>query len=195
MTAQLDQNEVATAFEICLEEIEAVVDDLNQEGATAFQKGDYDSLKGLMEVATRLADFRTKVRTLEREWDSVFRPAIPSRANRPASKTPGGKLQRGLRTPEEAYRVPILETLIELGGSAPISKVLSRVEAKMKNTLNQYDRQALASNPNTSRWANSAQWCRNTLVSEGLLVSGSRYGIWEISPNGKATVDRTRVPK
>jgi len=38
----MDRNEVEIAFEIVMEEIEAVADALNQEGAAAFQRGDYE---------------------------------------------------------------------------------------------------------------------------------------------------------
>ncbi len=93
------------------------------------------------------------------------------------------KLKRGLRTSEDAFRIPILEALVELGGSASMSQVLELVEKKMKDRLNEYDYQILPSN-NTIRWKNTAQWCRNTMVQEGLLKSDSPRGIWEITEKG-----------
>ncbi len=53
----------------------------------------------------------------------------------------------------------------------------------MKDKLNEYDYQVLSFN-NTVRWKNTAQWCRNTMVQEGLLNSDSPKGIWEISKKG-----------
>ena len=64
-------------------------------------------------------------------------------------------------------------------------EVLDRVEAKMKDVLNTYDREPLPSNPRSVRWRNTAQWCRNTLVREGLMKSDSPYGVWEISEAGR----------
>ncbi len=61
------------------------------------------------------------------------------------------KLKRGLRTSEDAFRIPILEALVELGDSASMSQVLELVEKKMKDRLNEYDYQILPSN-NTIRW-------------------------------------------
>lgn len=90
-----------------------------------------------------------------------------------------------MRTPEDAFRRPILETLVELGGGAPIGEVLKRVEQKMKGALNQYDYEPLPSDPRSPRWRNTAQWCRNTLVREGLMKSDSPYGVWEISDEGR----------
>ncbi|MBC8275206.1 MAG: winged helix-turn-helix domain-containing protein [Chloroflexi bacterium] len=179
----MDRNEVSAAFEIVLEEVETVVDSLNLDGAGAFQKGDYDTARGLIEIATRLTEFRGKVRNLQKEWENLFSARIP---RKPSRRKRTSRLDRGLRTPEDAYRRPILETLIELGGSASVGKVLDSVEEKMKASLNTYDRQPLPSAPHTPRWRNNAQWCRNTLVQEGLLKADSPWGMWEISPKGIA---------
>ena len=45
----VDRSEVSTAFEIVLEEIESVAENLNQGGWSAFQKGDYESARSLIE--------------------------------------------------------------------------------------------------------------------------------------------------
>ena len=73
---------------------------------------------------------------------------------------------------------------MEAGGSAPVEQVLDLIGGKMQATLNYYDRQPLPSYPNTVRWRNSVQWCRNSMVQEGLLKVDSPRGIWEISPKG-----------
>jgi len=186
----MERNEVSAAFEIVLEEIEAVVDSLNQDGAGAFQKGDYDTARGLIEIATRLAEFRGKVRGLQKEWDNIFSTTIP---RKPTKRRRFQRLERGLRTSEDSFRRPILETLVEMGGSAPVNEVLDKIEAKMKNVLNSYDRQPLPSYPNTVRWRNTAQWCRNALVQEGLLKADSPRGVWEISDRGREALKRGEV--
>jgi hypothetical protein len=90
-----------------------------------------------------------------------------------------------LLTPEDAFRRPVLEALVELSGSAPVGKVLDRVEQKMKGVLNEYDRKPLPSDPRSIRWRNTAKWCRSTLAREGLMKSDSPHGIWEISEQGR----------
>lgn len=90
------------------------------------------------------------------------------------------KLQKGLKTPQQAYRQPILEALYELGGSAYVGDVLQMVEKKMKPILNEIDYQKLPSGVDI-RWHNTAMWERLKLVKEGLLKSGSPNGIWELS--------------
>ena len=56
------KNEVNIAFEILLEEIELVANQLNESGADAFRAGDYDKARQAIEEATRLADSREKVK-------------------------------------------------------------------------------------------------------------------------------------
>lgn len=160
----MEQNEVQEAFEILLEEIEVVADDLNETGAEALRAGDYLKAKEAIDEATRLSEFREKVRDLQREWKALTmeRQVHTRRASR---KPRTGRLGRGLRTSQDALRQPILETLRELGGKAPVGEVLDRVENKMRDVLNEYDYQPLPSLPSCPRWRNTAQWCRNTLVT------------------------------
>ncbi len=97
-----------------------------------------------------------------------------------------GKLPMGLRTPREAYLRPILEAVLELGGSAHVAEVLKVVEQKMKPLLNDVDYQKLSSG-GSIRWENTANWARYYLVQEGLLASDSESGrgVWRITEQGK----------
>ncbi|RMF85265.1 MAG: hypothetical protein D6736_17655 [Nitrospinota bacterium] len=180
----MDKNEVHEAFEILLEELEVVANGLHDAGAAAFRAGDYTKARAAIEEATRLAEFREKVKALQKEWAGLF-PASRTGRKSPHRRRTGRVLPRGLRTAEDAFRRPILEALVELGGRASIDEVLERVEHKMQGTLNKYDYQALPSDPRAIRWRNTAQWCRNTLVREGLMRSDSPYGIWEIAVPGR----------
>jgi len=178
----MDKNEVNIAFEILLEEIEGVVEGLNQEGEQAFRSRDYEKVKRIIEYATRLTAFREKVRGLQKEWKNNFSGRFPVKERK---RKEFKKLKKGLRTTEDEFRIPILESLVESGGRAEIKEVLNRVREKMGDKLNKYDLEGLPSNPSQKRWENTAQWCRNTLVTEGLLSSDSPRGIWEITPEGR----------
>lgn len=180
----MEQNEVAIAFDIVLEEIENAIAALNQQGAEAFQNGKYDVARDLMEKGSQMAAFRTKVNDLQKEWLNIFATVTPPKTRRRSRKV-AERLKRGLRTPEDAFRVPILQSLTELGGSGAMADVLDRVEAKMRNQLNAYDRSTLPSDPTQTRWRNTAQWARNAMVREGLMSSDSPRGIWEITEAGR----------
>ena len=185
----MDRDEVAVALKILMEEVETVANGLNEDGAKAFQSGEYDRARQLIEDATRLASFRQRVRDLQREWQTAFRAVRTKRKQKRGKRKSRGRLERGLRTSEEAFRLPILESLAEFSGSGAIADVLERVEARMRQTLNKHDRQPTPSGANILRWRNAAQWCRQTLVDEGLLRSGSPRGVWEISAAGRRALE------
>lgn len=180
----MDENDVAIAFEILLEKIESVFSGINRAGEEAFRAGKPDLAKRLADKAIQIEAFRDKVKDLQQEWRKTFGAAdLPRRKTR--RRRVAERLRKGLRTPEEAFYIPILQSLVELGGSAEMARVLDTVEAKMKHQLNQYDLQPLPRNPDTIRWRNAAQWARNTLVREGLLDGQSPRGIWRITPAGR----------
>jgi hypothetical protein len=84
----MDQNEVAIAFDIVLEEIENAIAALNQEGAQAFQSGKYDVASDLMEKGSQMAAFRSKVKDLQKEWLNIFALYPLQRLEREAEKSP-----------------------------------------------------------------------------------------------------------
>lgn len=96
-----------------------------------------------------------------------------------------GKLEPGTRTPEHAFRIPILAALIAVGGSGKVADVLNHVEVSVRDSLNDTDMAPLPSNPREIRWRNTAHWARNTMVREGLMRNDSPRGTWEISEAGR----------
>jgi restriction system protein len=182
---------VLAAFKLLLEEMEAEIERATQEGAAAFARRDYARVEEMKRRAERLTEVRHKVAEAGGEWRKLIPPdvdepaATPEAAAAVAERRNLGRLQRGVRTPEEAYRLPILRALAEMGGSARMSDVLIRVEQMMRGTLRQVDYELLESRPDDPRWRNGAQWARNTMVKEGLLKHGSPWGVWEISDAGR----------
>lgn len=185
----MHQNEVAVAFDIVLEEIENAIAALNRDGAQAFEGGKYDIARDLMEKGSQMTAFRERVKDLQKEWLNIFAAIVPQKTRK--RKAPRYKrLERGLRTPEDEFRVPILQSLVDLGGSASMNDVLDKVEKLMSHKLNTYDRQTLPSDPTIQRWRNTAQWAKFTMVKEGLLSSTSPRGVWEITDNGRRFLEQ-----
>jgi hypothetical protein len=98
-------------------------------------------------------------------------------------ETSPGSTRRGF-TPTDAYWVPILESLVELGGSGVVSEILRKVEQKMRHILTAADREK---NPGSTqiRWENRAEWQRFNMVKAGLLGATSPRGRWEITADGR----------
>ena len=183
----MDQNDVAVAFDIVLEGIENAIEALNQEGAQAFKSGKYEAAKDLMEKGSSMILFRGKISDLQKEWLNIFATVVQKqfRRKKKRSKQAIERLKRGLRTPEDSFRVPILLAIVDLGGSAAMGDVLDKVELMMKTKLNAYDCQPLSSEPAQMRWRNTAQWSRNSMIKEGLMSADSPRGIWEITQEGR----------
>jgi negative regulator of replication initiation len=97
------------------------------------------------------------------------------------------RIPTGTRTAQSAYRMPILRTLVELGGKGKVDRVLGRVEKRMATTLKSIDRQKISTG--MVRWRNSAMWERKTMVDEGLLSKASARGVWEITTRGREFVE------
>ena len=109
-----DYNEIAAAFEILIEEIETAVDELNEQGAEAFRRGDHNIIDQTLDRAKRLTAFRTRVKDLQREGERLFSQhsagpsagtrSVSSPDQRPRRQSLAQRLERGLRTPEDCYR-------------------------------------------------------------------------------------------
>lgn len=178
--------DVLTAFETLLEEVEAEIDLVNGGGSRAFEARDYEKAREVLVHAGRLTAFRDKIAALRKEWQAVASAAEREEddATR-ADRRNLGRLRSGLRTPESAYYLPILDTLAKLGGSGKVPEVLERVGRRMKPVLKDVDYEPLASDPSNLRWRNAAQWARYSMVQEGLLKSNSPTGVWEITRQGR----------
>jgi len=181
------ENEVSSAFEILLEEIETIIEKLNQEGSKLFSRSSHREARQLLDKAESANLFRTKIKELQKEWlslESQITRKTPAELQH-KRRNKNRRLQRGLRTSEDDFRLPILDTLVCLGGKSSSNAVLDQVGKIMGATLNKYDREHLKSTPSLPRWRNTAQWSRNSLVNEGLLSKNSPKGIWEITEAGR----------
>jgi len=158
---------IATAFEILLEEIEAEVDIINKLGARAFEREDYENVRKALEQAQRITDFREKVASLQQEWETLIKTYTAEQKQAtgvPSEHRNSGRLPKGVRTPEKAYYKPILQALEEFGGSGELQVVLQRVEQLMRGMLKPVDYEPLNADQDTLRWRNTAQWARNTMA-------------------------------
>lgn len=180
---------VFAAFETLLEEIESEIEETNNEGAVAFQRGSYERVDAARERAKQLTGFREQIASLREEWKHLTAAESSKMPTGDISTSVErrnlGRLQRGLRTPEEKFYRPVLLALVEFGGSGRTSDVLTRVEHIMRNELKPVDYEPLNSG-GAPRWYNTGQWARDYMVKQGLMTATSPHGIWEISDAGRS---------
>ena len=96
-----------------------------------------------------------------------------------------GRIPRGLRLEQDAFKKPILEALDKLGGRARPIKLLPIVEELLKTKLNSFDYEELPTGG--ARWEKTAHWARFDLVRDGYL-NGDDHGWWAITPEGKSAL-------
>ena len=188
---QNDPINVFAAFETLLEEIEMEIDFSNKAGADSFQRSDYDSVEQHREHARQATVLRDKFVDLRREWETLM-ASHQDREEEEAvhNEVPNlGRLKKGLCTPRAAFLRPILKALNEMGGSARMSDVLTRVEQLIRGVLKKVDYEPLPAD-GMLRWSKSAQWERYSMVKEGLLKSNSPHGIWEITEAGRKALNK-----
>lgn len=90
------------------------------------------------------------------------------------------------RTQEREFRRPILEILVEKGGSYHATDLRPILGQKMKEKLTEADLEAIPST-GEPRWWNTAKWERKTMTRHDppLLETTSRHGWWEITAAGR----------
>ncbi len=170
------------AFEVLQVFVQERLTALQDSGTEAMRAGDFSRAQQALDQVRALHDMLGKIDALEAEFNRLVET--------PEQRADTRRLRKGLRTPDAEYVRPILESLVELGGSAQVGDVLDRVYKKMRAILNEHDLASLPSDQDTPRWRNAAQWVRFGLAQQGLLRKDSPRGVWEISDEGRRWLDR-----
>ena len=108
----------------------------------------------------------------------------------PKRRRSKGRGKRGVRAPagsllpETEYELPILRTLVEIGGRGPTREVVDRVGEMVKEDLKDLDKEVLESGD--IRWRNRVQFTRLKMIKDGDLVKDSPRGTWEITEAGRS---------
>jgi restriction system protein len=190
-----DNDDISAALHLLGESLQAEVQRINSEGSQAMQVGDYDTAQAVIDFAKRLTAFRAKVSDLGAEWLKLedLRDKASVEVQQIVSKRFFGKSKKGQISPHLDYCRPLLEVLIEIGGSGKTKHVLDLLGEKMKSILKPKDHEPHESDSGQIRWRNTAQWARNTMVNEdGRMKKNSPRGVWEISDKGKKWLRETQ---
>lgn len=170
------------ALETLMKELERALKKVQKKGGQAFKQNEYDTAQKIAEQAKVISAKLRDLEDLQENLALILEGGSSQQTN--SSSIKRKHLSPGLKTPEHAFRIPILKALMELGGTGATQEVVDIVGRIMDDLLNDYDREMLRSG-RSQRWRNSAQWERATMVEEGLLKGDSPRGIWEISEKGR----------
>jgi len=192
----MKEKDVIPEIDALLDEIDAVISALNEQGAQLFSEGKYDRARALLNKVESIMGFRGKVLCLKDDWKALrVPPAVKGTAkgkDEPDAHARPIPLKPGLRTSPEDFRYPVLEALVRLGGASRVRDVFQVIEEIMSDQLNIYDYHPLPSDPNSVRWKNTVSWARYEMVQEGLLADDSPRGHWEITDAGREALKHAK---
>jgi hypothetical protein len=154
----------------------------------------------IRETEQRIAPLTEELRGLREKHQAIQSLIGPAPNGAPTAEVtpsngmlPPGKSTESRRqnrfAPAGAYWLPILESLIDLGGRSDSDSVLNSVQRKMTGILTTADLHTLPSGISV-RWRNRAQWQRKNMANIGLMRDDSPRGIWEITDSGRQFVTR-----
>ena len=91
------------------------------------------------------------------------------------------------KTPQDAFREPLLQVLYERGGTGRPKDLYLPMKQRMRDQLIADDFEHLESGG--ERWWKSVNWARFDLVQDGYLRHDSPRGVWALSEKGAALVE------
>lgn len=89
------------------------------------------------------------------------------------------------KTPQSAFRNPLLRVLLRHRLGTPRLQALKELERDMAHLLSTHDRSDIRSG--TLRWQKSAEWEVNAMRTEGLMESTAKSGAgqWKLTLAGE----------
>ncbi len=196
---QKNNSNVEDSFQILINALKSQIKDITQKGMKAIENGDFEKARVPLECAANIPKVMDKLNELKVEWAIISgqvkapkaKPSSTSREARSArAKKP--RLPRGTLTPNSAYTIPILQSLVDVGGATQKSEVIRKVGEIMESSFNKFDIQPPAAHPKTPRWQIKFDKIRVSLISKGLLIKDTDSGIWEISKKGRAMLKKQK---
>lgn len=183
----LTTTNVVFAFDLLLDTISEELLDWNQVGAQAFTRGDYAEVDQIRAGVVTINNFRQRIEMLREEWQAAvsllpLTNELVDAEDRSDSQDDDATTGA---TPMKAYMIPVLQALVQLGGSARSVEVQMAVETIMRNRLTAADYVPQPNDHMLPKWRNNTRFARSALVKQGLMVKQSR-GWWMISEAGRA---------
>lgn len=196
----VDWDSVVDALAIAADEAELVIASLKSEAKRAI---DGDRFLDIQRITAQIEGVRVFLGQLDdvrKAWITLRGPRRQPRQRQSEPSPPQrrrylGHVNPGEKTSQPEFWRPVLEALVELGGSSEVSTVLATVERLFGDHFKPADRELLPSarKDDDLRWRNTAQWARVELVAEGLMKQDSRRGLWEISDAGRSWLQQEPI--
>lgn len=151
--------------------VQVSLKELNKLAGQKMAKGEYDTAQQLAARGTQIREFQAQVDALQGRWREF------------------GDKDKSLQQATTAlwmYYVPILQSLIKLGGAARRAEIEAEVERTVGPTFQPGDRAGTARG--RERWRLMIRKARRSLVSEG-WIEGGVGPMWKITDAGRKAAE------
>ena len=181
------------AFEFLKQEANQELKAVQEQGASHQDQGNLAEAKKALEHAEQVKGMLASLQELKGHWKLLAVPAALTQRHR-AKRGDYIRLEAGHKIPTADYYIPILRVLVEMGGRGHAKQALKRVGEILESRLTAEDRLPLLSTSEL-RWRNTVSWARIALKEMGYLSANSPRGIWEITPVGRAYLEKNQGKK
>jgi len=183
------------AFNHLKEIAEKEQDKARKTASDCMARSDYEQAQMALGRAKKIQEALKDLERLKARWFVIAAGGAPQLELVAEEAVHAGRARHaakpdGQRMPEEAFRIPILQALVELGGRGRRRDVVAQVEKNLA-ALTDFDRGTLPDGK-TVRWKNTLYWARFELAQEGYLSAGTPRGVWEITTAGRAYLGRNK---
>jgi restriction system protein len=184
------------AFEFLRQKANQELKIVQEQGAAYLNQGNLPEARRALDRAEQIKAMMTALQELKERWKSLVLPLVVVPSSEPAVRRRKSydRLAPGQKTPQVEFYIPVLQALVELGGSDKTGRVMDRVGEIMGDRLNVYDRAPLLV-AHAIRWRDTISWIRSDLEENGYLSANSPHGIWEITPAGRAFLEDNQRKK
>jgi hypothetical protein len=167
---------VSAAIRSARRALKQTITEVNQSAADLAKKGAYERAEAAMAKGRELIGFLEEVAGIEQKWNQVCGS--------------GQEQKRGSGDVSLAawqYYIPIVRTLVALGGKASLNDLEAEFLQKMEPDLRVDDRSHMA--PGMERWQVMIRRARKHMVKEGWVVSKSSK-LWEVTTAGRLVAEK-----
>ena len=123
------------AFEVLLRELQRVLKKAQSSGERAFQERRFDDASRSAKLGEEISESIEFLENLRRKWPQLLQS--------PKAGPVRQRLPKGSVTPLEAFWIPILTALEEVGGRGRSGDIIDRVGEIMKEELRDVDMEVL----------------------------------------------------
>lgn len=175
---------IEQAFESFLAELNEILAEAQETIKRKVDEGCFDDITELSRQAKQVQQIIEEVKVLRGQWGTFQPMTVPPSSTTHSRHKKTKRASVGETTPQSGYIRPLLQALVDLGGRAPVDKVLDRVYELVRHQLKPKDLEKVPSGEDL-RWRNATMWMRYKLKQQGYIKPDSPKGIWEITDAGR----------